>query len=72
MIQLGHQVVVATREHEASVAMDKRFSVGVQVAEHGVTTSAPNYADFVRVKASKEEGHGAAGPKGTSGKVAPA
>jgi hypothetical protein len=54
-------------EHEASIVADERFSVGVEVAEHGVATPASYDTNFIRIDASKEEGHSSASTKRAGG-----
>ena len=56
-------------EHEAGISSDQWFGVGMKIAEHGVATPAPDDTDFVRVKASKEEGHGPACSKGAGSDI---
>ena len=48
--------IMPSGEHEASIVADERFSVGVEIAEHGVATPASYDTNFIRIDASKEEG----------------
>ena len=48
---------MAAGEHEPRVVSDQWFSMGMKIAEHGVTTPAPDDADLVRVDAGEEESH---------------
>ena len=54
-------------EHEASIVADERFSVGVEIAEHGVATPASYDTNFIRIDASKEESHSSASTKRAGG-----
>ena len=55
-----------TGEHETSITFYQRFSMGVEVAEHGVTTPAADDSNFIRIDAGEEEGHGSTSAKGAS------
>ena len=48
------EVVMASGKHDADVATDERFSVGMEVTEHGVALPTPDDTNFIGVKAAKE------------------
>ena len=49
---------MAAGEHEPRVVSDQWFSVGMKIAEHGVTTPSADDTNFVGIDAGEEESHG--------------
>jgi len=65
----GDQGVVTAVEHDTGVILDEWKGVSVEITEHGVATPTTYDANFIRIHASKQEGHGAASAEGASGNV---
>ena len=46
---MWNEVVVAAMEHEPRVILNKRQSMAMKIAEHGVAAPAAHNADVIRV-----------------------
>jgi len=62
----GDQGVVTAMEHDTGVILDEWKGVSMEIMEHGIATPATYDANFIRIHASKQQGHGAASTEGSS------